>query len=42
MLPFEKITMWPLVALMVILGIFPVPVLEFFNQAANELIRALP
>lgn len=41
MLTFEKVTMWPLVAFMVFLGIYPTPILEFFNQAANELIKAL-
>jgi NADH-quinone oxidoreductase subunit M len=41
MLGFEKLTMWPLVILIVVLGIFPVPILAFFNQAATEIIGAL-
>ncbi len=41
MLTFEKVTLWPLVAFMVILGIYPTPILQFFNQAATEIIQAL-
>ena len=41
MVRFEKLTMWPLVILIVILGIFPVPLLHFFNQAAVELVSRL-
>jgi NADH-quinone oxidoreductase subunit M len=41
MLRFEKVTMWPLVAFMVFLGLYPVPLLAFFNTAAVQLIQQL-
>jgi NADH-quinone oxidoreductase subunit M len=41
MVGFEKLTMWPLVILIIILGIFPTPLVEFFNQAAETIINAL-
>ncbi len=41
MLGFEKVTMWPLVFFMVFLGIFPTPLLAFFNKAAQEIIQRL-
>jgi NADH-quinone oxidoreductase subunit M len=41
MIGFEKLTMWPLVILIVILGVFPVPLLNFFNQAAQSIVNAL-
>ena len=41
MATFEKVTMWPLVAFMVLFGIFPTPLLNFFNLAANELLQRL-
>lgn len=41
MVGFEKLTMWPLVAFMFILGIFPVPLLAFFNLASTQIIGAL-
>jgi NADH-quinone oxidoreductase subunit M len=30
---FEKVTLWPLVAFMILFGIFPAPLLNFFNTA---------
>ncbi|MEA3336569.1 MAG: NADH-quinone oxidoreductase subunit M [Chloroflexota bacterium] len=41
MLGFEKITMWPLVILMVLIGIYPVPLLDFFNSASTNLVATL-
>jgi NADH-quinone oxidoreductase subunit M len=38
---FEKLTMVPLVILIIILGVFPTPLVEFFNQAAETIINAL-
>ena len=31
---FEKLTLWPLVAFMILFGIFPTPLLSFFNTAS--------
>ncbi len=41
MATFEKVTMWPLVAFMVLFGIYPTPLLNFFNLAAVELLKGL-
>ncbi len=41
MLGFEKLTLWPLVILIIILGVFPVPLLNFFNAAAQSIVQAL-
>jgi NADH-quinone oxidoreductase subunit M len=41
MLGFEKVTMWPLVVFMVVLGVFPVPILAFFNNWSTEIIETL-
>lgn len=38
---FEKVTLWPLVALMIVLGIFPTLVLVYFNAAAVNLLNNL-
>jgi NADH-quinone oxidoreductase subunit M len=38
MVAFEKITLWPLIAGMFILGIFPTLVLDYFNLSALELL----
>ncbi len=38
---FEKVTLWPLVALMIILGIFPTLVLIYFNGASVTLLNSL-
>ncbi len=35
---WEKVTMWPLVAVMVLVGIYPAPVLELFNSATTALL----
>lgn len=37
MVGFEKVTMWPLVAFMVFFGIYPTPLVNFFNQAFTAL-----
>ncbi len=36
---FEKVTLWPLVALMVLIGIYPTPLVNFFNRAAVEILN---
>jgi len=41
MIGFEKLTMWPLVILIIILGVYPTPLVRFFNQAAETIINAL-
>jgi len=41
MVSFEKLVMWPLVILIIILGVFPTPLVDFFNQAAETIINAL-
>ncbi len=38
---FEKVTMWPLVAFMILFGIFPTPLINFFNLASTELLKRL-
>lgn len=38
---FEKITMWPLVAVMVGFGIWPTPILNLINSAAMTLVNSL-
>jgi NADH-quinone oxidoreductase subunit M len=38
---WEKATMWPLVALMVAVGIYPAPLLELFNGATTALLGKL-
>ena len=34
---FEKVTLWPLAAFMIFFGIFPAPLLNFFNTASVAL-----
>ncbi len=41
MVAFEKVTLWPLVAGMFILGIFPTLVLDYFNLSAMELLAQI-
>ncbi len=41
MLAFEKVTLWPLVAFMVLFGIYPTPILELFNRATTALMSGL-
>ena len=36
---FEKITLWPMVFFMLLFGVWPTPLLEFFNKAALEILR---
>lgn len=38
---WEKVTMWPLVVIMVFLGFYPTPLLEMFNAAFTHLLTAL-
>jgi NADH:ubiquinone oxidoreductase subunit 4 (subunit M) len=38
---WEKVTMWPLIIVMIGLGIYPVPVLSFLNSAAVTLLSGL-
>jgi len=35
---FEKATLWPLIALMVLIGLYPTPLVNFFNRAAVEIL----
>ncbi|MEJ2208104.1 MAG: NADH-quinone oxidoreductase subunit M [Anaerolineae bacterium] len=37
MLTFEKITMWPLILIMIGFGIYPTPLIDFFNSFAQKL-----
>ena len=37
MLTFEKVTMWPLVVFMIGFGVYPTPIVEFFNTFAQAL-----
>jgi NADH-quinone oxidoreductase subunit M len=39
---WEKVTMWPLVLGMVIIGLYPAPLLETFNAATVALLNGLP
>jgi NADH-quinone oxidoreductase subunit M len=38
---WEKVTLWPLVAMMLILGIYPTPILSLFNTAMVSLTKGL-
>ncbi len=38
---WEKVTMWPLVAVMVAVGIYPTPLLDLFNSATTALLGRL-
>ena len=44
MVAFEKVTMWPLIAAMLIIGIYPTPLVEYFNRvcARTAGLRAKP
>jgi NADH-quinone oxidoreductase subunit M len=37
MVSFEKVTMWPLVLFMIAFGVFPTPLVNFFNTYAQKL-----
>jgi NADH-quinone oxidoreductase subunit M len=39
---WEKVTMWPLVIIMVVLGFYPAPLLNSFNAALTAILQALP
>jgi hypothetical protein len=41
MVAFEKITLWPLVAGMFLIGIYPTVILNFFNGSAVELLQQI-
>jgi NADH:ubiquinone oxidoreductase subunit 4 (subunit M) len=34
---FEKVTMWPLILFMIGFGVFPTPLVDFFNSFAQKL-----
>ena len=36
---FEKVTLWPMVFFMLLFGVWPTPLLEFFNKAALEILH---
>jgi NADH-quinone oxidoreductase subunit M len=38
MLAFEKVTMWPLIIFMIGFGVYPTPIVEFFNSFAQKLL----
>jgi NADH-quinone oxidoreductase subunit M len=42
MMWWEKVTMWPLVIIMVFLGFYPAPLLDMFNAALTAVLQALP
>ncbi len=35
---YEKVTLWPLIAIMVLIGLYPTPLVNFFNRAAVEIL----
>jgi NADH:ubiquinone oxidoreductase subunit 4 (chain M) len=39
---WEKVTMWPLVLIMVFLGFYPAPLLDSFNAAITTILQNLP
>jgi NADH-quinone oxidoreductase subunit M len=39
---WEKLTMWPLVLVMVFLGFYPAPLLDTFNAAIRTILQSLP
>ncbi|MBN1259515.1 MAG: NADH-quinone oxidoreductase subunit M [Anaerolineae bacterium] len=39
---WEKVVMWPLVVIMVLLGFYPTPLLQMFNAAITTLLRNFP
>jgi len=39
---WEKVTVWPLVVIMVFLGFYPTPLLDMFNHALTALLNNLP
>lgn len=39
---WEKVTMWPLVLVMVVFGFYPAPILELLNAAVMTLLKGLP
>jgi NADH-quinone oxidoreductase subunit M len=39
---WEKVTIWPLVVMMVFLGFYPAPLLDSFNAAVTMILKSLP
>lgn len=39
---WEKVTLWPLVLIIVILGFYPTPLLDMLNAALTTLLYSLP
>ncbi|MCP4543752.1 MAG: NADH-quinone oxidoreductase subunit M [Chloroflexi bacterium] len=39
---WEKVTMWPLIIIMVFLGLYPAPLLDTFNAAITTILQSLP
>ncbi|RLC64000.1 MAG: NADH-quinone oxidoreductase subunit M [Chloroflexi bacterium] len=39
---WEKVTLWPLVAIMLFLGLYPAPLLDSFNAAVTTILQNLP
>jgi NADH-quinone oxidoreductase subunit M len=37
MVSFEKVTMWPLIIFMIVFGVYPVPLVNFFNAFSQKL-----
>ncbi len=38
---YEKVTMWPLILIMVFIGLYPTPVLNFLNQASLNILSMI-
>jgi NADH:ubiquinone oxidoreductase subunit 4 (subunit M) len=38
---FEKVTLWPLVAFMILFGIFPAPLLNFLQHRCSALMNGI-
>lgn len=39
---WEKVTMWPLIIIMVLFGLYPAPLLDSFNAAMTTILQSLP
>ncbi|MBU0704811.1 MAG: NADH-quinone oxidoreductase subunit M [Chloroflexi bacterium] len=39
---WEKVTMWPLIIIMVVFGLYPAPLLDSFNAAMTTILQSLP
>ena len=38
---FEKVTLWPLIFFMILFGVYPTPILDFFNRMTMALMHGL-